>query len=120
MTKKQRNWKEHYQKHREYYLEQGKLYDQTPKGKYHKYKSSAKTRGFSFKISFEEFMSFWQIPCSYCGGGIETVGLDRVDSSKGYTLDNIVSCCSICNRMKMTMNSKDFIKHCKKVIRWVC
>lgn len=42
-------------------------------------------------------------------------GLDRVDSAKGYTKDNIVSCCTTCNRMKMAHEVTDFLDHCRKI-----
>lgn len=42
-------------------------------------------------------------------------GIDRLDSSKGYTVNNCVTCCDICNRMKMNMNKDDFIEHIKKI-----
>ena len=76
-------------------------YQQTIKGKYSRYKSSSKTRGISFNLSFEEFETFWQKPCSYCGNEISTIGIDRIDSSIGYTVLNCSSCCSVCNTIKL-------------------
>ena len=35
------------------------------------------------------------------------VGLDRLDNSKGYVLDNVVPCCDKCNRLKHMNISKD-------------
>jgi len=35
-------------------------------------------------------------------------GLDRVDSSKHYTLDNVVPCCTVCNRAKSNLTVADF------------
>ena len=61
-------------------------------------------------------------PCFYCGAeksnhkvtknckeGFDHNGIDRIDSSKGYTPDNVVPCCKICNKAKMDMDQKDFI-----------
>ena len=42
-------------------------------------------------------------------------GIDRVDSSKGYTLDNCVPCCSICNTMKLNYTLQEFSDHITKV-----
>lgn len=81
------------------------------------YKSGAKKRGFDFELSKEEFLQFWQEPCFYCGSGIETIGIDRIDSSKGYFMDNIVPCCSICNTMKLALPRDVFIEHCQKVVK---
>lgn len=38
-------------------------------------------------------------------------GIDRVDSSKGYPLDNCVTCCYICNRAKSDMSIEEWIKY---------
>jgi hypothetical protein len=35
-------------------------------------------------------------------------GIDRVDSSKGYVVGNVVPCCSPCNSAKMDMSLDDF------------
>lgn len=81
----------------------------TPKGRYTIYKTSAKQRDLSFDLSFEEFCSFWQADCSYCGGAIATIGLDRVDSDKGYQLDNVVPCCTMCNSMKLDYSEGEWL-----------
>ena len=38
-------------------------------------------------------------------------GLDRIDSSKGHMLDNVVPCCYPCNWQKMNMTTEQFIRH---------
>lgn len=59
---------------------------------------------------------FWQKPCHYCGEAIPTAGLDRVDNTKGYVLDNLVSCCTFCNAAKNTQTMDEFIVRCKKIV----
>jgi hypothetical protein len=109
-------------------------------------KSGAKTRGLNFEISYDDFLSISCKECFYCGeinkrnkwayvgsaansSFIESVqnrelynsminGLDRLDSSLGYTMDNIVSCCGICNRAKMDLKLDDFLSHIKKIYKW--
>ena len=80
-----------------------KAHYKTPRGKYTCYKSNAKRRGIDFELTFEQFESFWQLPCTYCGTDIETIGLDRVDSSKGYLIENVATCCWGCNARKGDM-----------------
>jgi hypothetical protein len=87
-----------------------------PNISYKKYKYGAKTRNHPFLITLDEFKLFWQKPCTYCGDPIQHIGLDRVDNSIGYELNNIVSCCSVCNRMKMTLNKDVFLKQCLKIV----
>lgn len=87
-------------------------------GKFWNYKQNAKLRGLFFELTFQQFKEYWKKPCSYCGGAIETVGLDRTDNSKGYIMENITSCCSICNYMKRTLPTDFFIEQCQKIIKF--
>lgn len=88
----------------------------TPKGRYGHYRNNAKDRHIPFELSFEEFCSFWNKPCVYCEAPIEKIGLDRIDSSLGYTVSNIVSCCKHCNYAKRLFSIDEYIDHCRKVI----
>lgn len=134
MTTSQQKSRDYYIKHREailhkrkdrYYLgyrssgQQNvvKKYRASIKGKYALYKSNAKVRGYSFDIKIDQFSSFWQKPCSYCGDSIDTIGIDRIDSSKGYTLDNLTPCCEPCNGGKMDRSREEYILRCNRVAR---
>jgi hypothetical protein len=113
---------------------------------YKSIKSGAKSRGLDFEISYNDFLSISSKECFYCGqidkrnkwayvgsssnsSFVESVtnrklydsminGLDRLDSSFGYTMDNIVSCCGTCNRAKMDLKLDDFLSHIKKIYKW--
>jgi len=93
------------------------------------YKKGAKERGYSFELSFEEFKNITSRDCYYCGRKPENIqlrkgkisvtpyiynGIDRVDNSKGYIIDNIVPCCFTCNRAKSTMGQEEFINWINK------
>jgi hypothetical protein len=88
----------------------------TPSSKYSNYRSIAKRRNIDFNITKEEFIALWNKPCSYCGSEIVGIGVDRVDNTIGYQVDNIVPCCSWCNKMKLVATKEDFINHCKKIV----
>lgn len=108
-------------------------WDKTQEGRYSRYKrqvrarnkrgaighnalvAKKKTRVLSFDLTFDEFVTYWKQPCFYCGGDVETIGLDRVDNSLGYTKGNVVSCCHVCNWMKRDMSREDFVSHCTKI-----
>lgn len=47
-------------------------------------------------ISRDDAVLLMMRDCHYCGVS-QGHGLDRKDSSVGYTLDNVVSCCEKCN-----------------------
>lgn len=88
------------------------------KGKFKMYKGRAKHYNIQFNLTFEEFESFWQKTCSYCGSEIATIGIDRVDNTKGYILENCVSCCTMCNAMKMTSTEGEFLEHLLKIVKF--
>ena len=79
------------------------------------YRAGARKRRLPFTLTKEDFMALWGQNCLYCGEKIEGIGIDRVDNSKGYTIENVVPCCHRCNMMKWSMTSDDFIEACLKV-----
>jgi hypothetical protein len=85
---------------------------------YTNYKHGAKRRGLEFRLTFDEFMSYWKLPCNYCGDEIQTIGLDRVDNGMGYITGNVISCCSLCNFLKLDRSVIDFISHCRRVVEY--
>lgn len=82
--------------------------------RYHSYLLRANAKGLKFELSVDEFNSITSLPCKYCGSG-SVVGIDRVDSSDGYTVDNSVPCCAACNMMKYTHSVEFFMSHIKKI-----
>lgn len=92
-------------------------YRQTQRGRYAKYKGSAKERGLTFDLTMEDFMTFWQGDCTYCGDQIATVGIDRLDSNVGYTLANCIPCCWECNRIKGDRSSEALNTHLLKMLK---
>jgi len=86
--------------------------------RYHRYKYSAKVRGHKFNLSKEEFMRLLNEKsiCKYCGVGGK-LGLDRVNNSIGYLLDNVVPCCRTCNTLKKTMSKDKYINICISVAK---
>lgn len=50
--------------------------------------------------------------CYYCGENNKyKLGLDRINNKKSHKLENTVIACGFCNRMRGTMEQKDFIKY---------
>ncbi len=89
----------------------------TINGRWNSYVRSAKKRNFSWNITKEEFESFWGKPCNYCGCEISTIGLDRIDSSKGYEITNLISCCTQCNIIKLDYSYEEFIIKINKIYK---
>lgn len=43
-------------------------------------------------------------------------GIDRIDSNKGYTKENCVSCCKKCNKMKWDLSQETFYAQIRKIM----
>lgn len=85
-------------------------------------KASSSRRGFPFSLIYEDFLIFTEEKeCNYCGSPVNwcaysqnrnTRGygynLDRKDSSMGYSLDNVVVCCGVCNQAKNDLTVEEF------------
>ena len=84
-----------------------------PMKHYREYADSAARRNIEFNISVEEFTEVVTKPCYYCKKYDETevLGIDRIDSFKGYVKDNILPACEICNTMKKQLTMKEFANH---------
>tara|TARA_S200002703_G_scaffold146114_1_gene140940 strand:+ start:440 stop:994 length:555 start_codon:yes stop_codon:yes gene_type:complete len=95
--------------------EYGKAYYRTPRRKWTMIRSAAKRRNINFSLPSELYESqLWGKPCHYCGCDLEVTGLDRKDSDKGYTPDNVVPCCADCNVKKSTKPYEQFIQEQKE------
>ncbi len=93
------------------------LLAQTLGKKFITYKHGAKVRGHAFNLTKDEFSSFWQVPCTYCGSEVATIGIDRIDSSIGYSIDNCVSCCAMCNTMKLNHSLDEWLDKMKQILK---
>lgn len=62
-------------------------------------KKTAIQRGLEWDLSEAEWAAIRKLDCHYCSFPIETAtgGLDRINSSKGYTADNVLPACKECN-----------------------
>jgi hypothetical protein len=81
---------------------------------YKDYIKGASKRGYEISIDFDRFSTLVTSPCHYCGHckSDETNGIDRVDNALGYTVDNCVSACWKCNRIKHAYHKTFFILKC--------
>lgn len=85
------------------YQDKKQPYRRSPKGRYIYSKHAAKTRNIEFSLTRQEYISVvGSASCFYCQGSLPVTGsgLDRVDSSVGYTKNNVVPCCGRCNWTK--------------------
>ena len=82
---------------------------------YRDYITGAAKRGYEISINFEEFKELVVSKCYYCHytKEKETNGIDRLNNDIGYTKENCVPCCEICNMMKHYYHPLFFIELCK-------
>ncbi len=98
---------------------------------YYQYKAVAKKYARCFELTKEQFLILSQKPCHYCGalpsnirinrynnGDFVYNGIDRVDSKKGYTINNCVPCCFWCNTMKSKYSVDEFLSHLRKILEY--
>lgn len=90
-------------------------YHKQPRYRYNQYRNGARSRGYCFDLTIEEFTALWNKSCSYCNKDISGIGIDRKDNSVGYTVDNTIACCITCNFMKGKLTHDEFINKCKQI-----
>jgi len=83
---------------------------------YIKYKREAPKRNIEFEITEDDYNRITSQGCTYCGlMNTKYIGLDRIDSSKGYTKENLTGACVSCNFVKRKYDLSTFLKKCKEV-----
>jgi hypothetical protein len=104
-----------------------KKYEEIPYEFFYRIKQNADKRNYYFDISIEDIWNLFikqNKKCAISGLDISvgdgrdysdtrTASLDRIDSSKGYTIDNIQWIHKKINRMKMDLSDQEFINMCK-------
>jgi hypothetical protein len=94
------------------------------------YTLDAKRKERPFTLSKDEFFALLARNCFYCDAVPANKakrnnpsnifiynGIDRVDPSKGYTQDNVRTCCWNCNRMKGNTPEVVFLEHVQQICK---
>lgn len=84
------------------------------RNKYIHFKCNALNRNIKFELTPEQVVKLCEQDCFYCGRK-RCLGIDRLDNSKDYTIENCVPCCGCCNRMKMDLTLSYFLNQIKKI-----
>lgn len=93
--------------------------------KIHSAKRNSIDKGLAFDLDFDfikELLAKQQGKCFFSGielqfkpHDIYSMSIDRVDSLKSYTRDNVVLTCWVVNMMKRDLTNEVFIELCKKI-----
>ncbi len=93
------------------------------------YRCGATKRGLEIELSNDELRVLFKGNCHYCGSapsnscirrGSDTFiynGIDRVKNNIGYTKENSVSCCHVCNWLKNKHSKEEFLSFIEKVYK---
>jgi hypothetical protein len=85
-------------------------------GDYQQYQKNAQVRNYEWGLDENTFNKIVVKPCTYCQTTFSnSVGIDRWDNTKGYTIENAVPCCTTCNIMKNESNGDQFLAHATEV-----
>ena len=89
---------------------------------YNEYVRSAMKKNLEFNLDADQFEMLVNSHCHYCDEYDETrvIGIDRVNSERGYFIENVVPSCFICNRMKSDLARDDFLNHICKIYLHSC
>jgi hypothetical protein len=85
---------------------------------FNKFKKSAKTRGITWDLSIDDMFKSFNGKCALTGWDIsiefknENASLDRINSEKAYTSDNIQWVHSMVNMCKNKYNQEKFVEMC--------
>ena len=79
-------------------------------------RNNAKRKKRCMTLIKDEVKQLWGRPCIYCGKKIDRVALDRVTNKKGYSLDNVVPCCIVCNYMKKDYTIKQWRRNMQSAL----
>lgn len=109
-----------------------RMYGEMTSNYYNSLRMAAKKRNLEWSVSG---IFLWELflkqnkKCPYTGEilqmcnstrfkSTQTASLDRIDSSKGYTEDNVQWVHKTVNQIKWNLSEKDFIKFCKKIANY--
>ncbi len=83
-----------------------------------KYKNRAKEKNRYFELTPKLYEELRRQSCYSCGlNEYKHIGIDRFDSSQGYTIENMRSCCSACNYLKRHYTFDEFVEMCHCVCK---
>jgi len=93
--------------------ERSKEIRKTPKRRFWHSRDNAKRRGLKWDITYNKYKALISKKCTYCFSELDKtgIGLDRINNNKGYLLNNVTSCCGLCNYTRSTkFNYKEMLQ----------
>jgi len=96
------------------------------------YTYGASDRKLSFSLTKSQMFKLFKSDCALCGVPPQPRmlrgrckdrfyvcnGIDRIDSTRGYSIDNVQACCTQCNYAKRSMTNEAFFAWAERVHRY--
>ena len=101
------------------------LFEFSQNGLYVKFKCDAEQKNKNNELTEKMYNFIINQPCHYCKnsqsantGCVGARGIDRIDSSTGYIIGNVVPCCKTCNYFKNDLTTENFFEHLKSIYNY--
>ena len=100
------------------------------------YMRNAQVAKRTFSLTYDQFVSLIKQSCHFCGApptriisrrsvrgdltytNIVVNGIDRKDNLIGYEIENVVPCCTRCNRSKLTATYAEFVSYLDQLVAY--
>ena len=94
------------------------IYNTSSPSSFKSYLDRARKKNLQFELTKRDFETLQNRNCEYCNTRPMN-GIDRINNDKGYTHDNSVPCCTLCNYMKRDESKETFVEKAIKIYkRW--
>lgn len=82
----------------------------------------AKSKNQIVELTEQDHSIITLLHCTYCNRfsiGENYCGIDRIDSKLGYTKENSIPCCSMCNYMKTDFNQDEWLENIARIYKFL-
>jgi hypothetical protein len=112
-------WKARIRRNNPDWRERQKARDSQPNCRFSRGRAQSRSRGLPWLITLEFFKELIAKPCEYCEGPLDPTGIamDRIEHELGYTPENVVPACCICNDMRARVFTYEEMKRIGAVIK---
>lgn len=96
-----------------------KGYNKTIENRFSRSRNGRSAQQHGWYLSLDQYKSIVEQPCAYCllPNDSGSCGLDRLNNKGGYSVENVVSCCSICNMVRNNIFTPEEMKALGAVVR---
>ena len=107
-------WKQQVKKYKKEHPAMTEKHKLSGRGYLSNYKTGAKSRNLEWGLTHDEALKMiCHQNCFYCNSAPNPLnGIDRVNNSMSYVIDNCVSCCKTCNFAKGEWSAPSFVSMC--------